>query len=291
MTSDAPQEQWDSGEAYEFWVGRWSRKIALEFIDWLAVSPGLTWGDVGCGTGALAECILRKADPACVLAIDRSDAYVSAARSRVADIRARFEAADACALTWPAEACDSTVSGLVLNFVRDPNAMVGEMVRVTRPGGTVAAYVWDYAGGMQMLRLFWDVALELNRGDSRLDQAERFPLCQPGPLETLFGRAGLTSVSARAIDVPTVFRDFEDYWNPFLGKQGAAPAYLASLPEESRDRIRDALRARIVPAPDGSIAMTARAWAVKGTVLRTPSLQQTRSGELRPPARAGEPRR
>src|ERR1043166_9514524 len=209
MTSDAPQEQWDSGEAYEFWVGRWSRKIALEFIDWLSVSPGLTWGDVGCGTGALAECILRKADPACVLAIDRSDAYVSAARSRVADIRARFEAADTCALTWPAEACDSTVSGLVLNFVRDPNAMVGEMVRVTRPGGTVAAYVWDYAGGMQMLRLFWDVALELNRGDSRLDQAERFPLCQPGPLETLFGRAGLTSVSARAIDVPPVVRECE----------------------------------------------------------------------------------
>jgi hypothetical protein len=175
-----------------------------------------------------------------------------------------------------------------LNFVPDPDAMVGEMVRVTKPGGTVAAYVWDYGGGMQMLRVFWDVALELNPGDSTLDQAERFPLCKPGPLEELFRRAGLVSVSARPIDVPTVFHDFEDYWSPFLGRQGAAPTYLASLPEDKRDQIRDALRVRIVPAADGSIAMTARAWAVKGTVPPNPSLHRTHFGKLRSPARAGE---
>src|SRR6185295_3479142 len=116
----------------------------------------------------------------------------------------------------------------------------------TRSGGRVAAYVWDYAGGMQMVRHFWDAAIELNRGDSKLDQAERFPLCQPGPLEELFRRAGLTSVSVRAIEIPTVFRDFEDYWRPFLGKQGSAPTYLASLPDEARDRIRDALKTRLV---------------------------------------------
>jgi len=278
MTGENPKEHWDSGNAYEVWVGRWSRKVALEFVDWLAVSRGATWGDLGCGTGALAECILRSTDPAGVLAIDRSDAYISEARRRVADIRARFEVADACALPWPSEACDAAVSGLVLNFVLDPDAMAGEMARVTRPGGTVGAYVWDYAGGMQMLRHFWDVALEQNRGDSRLDQAERFPLCQPGPLEKLFRRAGFDFVSVRAIDVPTVFRDFDDYWNPFLGKQGAAPTYLASLPEDRRDAIRDALKARIIPAADGSIAMTARAWAVKGTVPRNPSLHRTHSG-------------
>jgi SAM-dependent methyltransferase len=264
--SEAAQENWGSGGAYELWVGRWSRLVAEKFIDWLAISSGQTWGDVGCGTGALVECILRSSDPAGVLGVDRSDAYVSAARNTVGHSRARFEVGDACALTWAAATCDVTVSGLVLNFVPDSDAMVREMVRVTRPGGRVAAYVWDYAVGMQMLRHFWDVAVELNRGDSKLDQAERFPLCQPGPLDQLFRRAGLISVSVRAIEVPTVFRDFEDYWRPFLGKQGAAPTYLASLPGDTQDRIRDALKARLVPGTDGSIAMTAKAWAVQGTV-------------------------
>jgi len=266
VTSDTSKENWSSGDAYELWIGRWSRRVAPEFIDWLAVSSQLTWGDVGCGTGALVECILRRTDPACVLAVDRSDAYVSEARRQVSDTRAHFAVGDACALTWSPETCDVTVSGLVLNFVTDPEAMAREMERVTKPGGIVAAYVWDYAGGMQMLRHFWDVSIELNPGDSSLDQAERFPLCGPGPLEDLFRRVGLVSVSVRAINVPTVFRHFEDYWKPFLGKQGAAPKYLASLPEDDRERIREALRTRLVPGADGSIAMTAKAWAVKGTV-------------------------
>jgi len=273
--SETAKESWGSGGAYELWVGRWSRKVAEEFIDWLAVSPGRTWGDVGCGTGALVERILGSSDPAGVLGIDRSEAYVLEARNRAGDSRVRFEVGDACALTWAPETCDVTVSGLVLNFVPDSAAMAREMVRVTRPGGRVAAYVWDYAGGMQMIRHFWDVALELNRGDSKLDQAQRFPLCQPGPLKQLFRRAGLISVSVRAIDVPTVFRDFDDYWRPFLGKQGAAPTYLASMPAETQDRIRVALKARLVAAADGSIAMTARAWAVQGTVPSNPALNRT----------------
>ena len=268
-------EKWDSGGAYELWVGRWSRKIAKEFISWLAISPGRTWGDVGCGTGALVESILGSSDPASVLGIDRSEAYVSEARNRAGDSRVRFEVGDACALSWAPETCDVTVSGLVLNFVPDSAAMTREMVRVTKPGGRVAAYVWDYAGGMQMLRHFWDVAIEFNRGDSKLDQAERFPLCQPGPLGQLFRRAGLISVSVRAIEVPTVFRDFDDYWRPFLGKQGAAPTYLASMPADTRDRIRVALKARLVAAADGSLAMTARAWAVQGTVPPNPALNRT----------------
>jgi hypothetical protein len=117
-----------------------------------------------------------------------------------------------------------------------------------------------------MMRHFWDVVVELIPQDSALDQGERFPLCQPEPLEALFRRAGLTSISVRPIDIPTVFRDFDDYWTPFLGKQGAAPTYLASLNENARDGIRDALKARLVPNSDGSIAMTARAWAIQGTV-------------------------
>lgn len=260
------KEAWGSGDAYEQYVGRWSRPVAREFLGWLNVDPGLTWGDVGCGTGALAECILAGSEPTSIIAIDRAEGFIRAARESVEDPRVQFDLGDALALTWPVNSCDATVSGLVLNFVSDPQAMATEMVRVTRPGGAVGAYVWDYGGGMQMIRHFWDVAVQINPHDSKLDQAERFPICQPEPLETLFREIGLNSVSVRAIDVATVFRDFDDYWTPFLGKQGAAPTYLAGLDAFARDRIRDTLKARLATAADGSIALTARAWAVQGKV-------------------------
>lgn len=262
--TDGVTEIWGSGDPYERWIGRWSRRVARGFLDWLVVPPGQAWGDVGCGPGALVECILAGAEPTSVVAVDRAAGFISAARARVADRRVRFAVADALALPWRSGSCDATVSGLVLNFVPDAAAMVREMTRVTRPGGRVAAYVWDYAGGMQMIRNFWDVAVQMTPHDAGLDQAERFPLCRTGPLETLFRAARLTSVSVRAIDVPTVFRDFDDYWIPFLGKQGAAPTYLASVSDATRDRIRDALKARLPTAADGSISLTARAWAARG---------------------------
>ena len=264
--ADGTKETWGSGDAYEQWVGRWSRPVASEFLMWLDVEAGLAWGDVGCGTGALTECILTGRHPASIIAVDRAEGFVRAARERVQDPRVRFEVGDALALGWPVGACDACVSGLVLNFVPDAKAMAAEMVRVTRPGGTVGAYVWDYGGGMQMMRHFWDVAVQLNPQDSKLDQAERFPICQPEPLESLFREVGLSAVSVRAIDIPTVFSDFDDYWTPFLGKQGAAPTYLASLEAAAGDRIRETLKARLATAGDGPIALTARAWAVKGEV-------------------------
>jgi SAM-dependent methyltransferase len=264
--TDSAKEIWESGEAYEQYVGRWSRKVAREFLTWLQVSPGQTWGDVGCGSGDLVASILAGYDPQAVTAIDQSAGFIAEARCRVSDSRVSFGVSDATALPWPSGSCDVTVSGLVLNFVSDAGSMVREMARVTQPGGKVAAYVWDYARGMQMMRHFWDVAIELNPNDSTLDEAKRFPLCQPEPLESLFRGAGLTSVSVRPIDIPAVFRDFDDYWLPFLGKQGPAPTYLASLDEQMRELIRDALKARLVAAADGAIAMTGRAWAVQGTV-------------------------
>ena len=119
--------------------------------------------------------------------------------------------------------------------------MVREMIRVTKPGGTVAAYVWDYAGGMEMLRCFWDAAVAVNPQDTQLDQAERFPLCQPTPLTRLWQDLGLKAVTVRAITIPTVFHDFDDYWTPFLGKQGAAPTYLAAVDTETRSVVLDVL--------------------------------------------------
>ena len=266
--ADRAKETWESGDAYEQYVGRWSRLVAMEFLEWLDVETEATWGDVGCGTGVLSEYILAGTAPASILAMDRAQGFIRAAHSRLRDRRAQFSVGDALALPWGANSCDATVSGLVLNFVSSPKAMAAEMVRVTRPGGIVAAYVWDYAGGMQMMRHFWDVAVELNPHDSKLDQAERFPICQPEPLERLFQEVGLHAVTVRSIDFVTVFQDFDDYWNPFLGKQGAAPTYLASLDAAAQDRIRDALKARLPRTADGSIRLNARAWAVQGIVPR-----------------------
>ncbi len=262
----AVAEAWDSGHAYEQYVGRWSRKVATEFLRWLAPLPGLAWADVGCGTGALASTILKVCEPSSVYGIDSSEGFVSQARTRIGDPRAHFETGDATRLPWESGVRDVTVSGLVLNFVRDHESMTREMARVTRAGGRVAAYVWDYAGGMQMMRHFWDAAIAVSPHDAKLDQAERFSLCQPGPLQALFEQMGLKSVTHHAIDIPTVFRDFDDYWSPFLGRTGAAPSYLASVGDEVRERIRLCLESRLASTRGGPIELTARAWGVQGVV-------------------------
>ncbi len=264
--SATPTESWGSGDAYEQYVGRWSRKVAPEFLAWLAPARGLAWADVGCGTGALSETILRTFEPAAIEGVDTSEGFVAAARQRLRDHRVRLHTGDATRLPWEARAFDVTVSGLVLNFVKDHAAMAREMIRVTKPGGRVAAYVWDYAGGMQMVRSFWDAAIAVNPADAKLDQADRFPICQPEPLRALFDGAGLRSVAVRAIEIPTVFRDFDDYWTPFLGRQGSAPTYLASVSDDAREKIRAHLKARLAPAQGQRIELTARAWAVQGLV-------------------------
>ena len=265
MLESSPLESWTAGEPYERYVGRWSRKVAAPFLTWLAVGAGVRWGDVGCGTGALTGTILRQNNPASVAGLDRSAGYVAHTRAHLQEPRVRLAIGDATALPWKDEAFDATVSGLVLNFLPDAGMAVREMARVTKPGGTIAAYVWDYSGGMEMMRYFWDVALALRAETASLDQGERFPLCRPEPLRALMTRAGLEGVEVSAIDIETPFRDFEEYWRPFLGGQGAAPSYVAALEERARQQLRDALRHRLPLAPDGSIRLQARAWAVKGT--------------------------
>ena len=261
-------DAWDSGDAYEPYVGRWSRLVAREFLRWLAMPPDSCWLDVGCGTGALVEAILALAAPREVVGIDPSPAYIAFARDRVNDPRVKLDVGDAQALPTASATFDAVVAGLVLNFVPEPDEALSEMVRVVRPGGNVAAYVWDYADGMQMMRYFWDAAGALDPRASELDEGRRFPLCKPGPLINLFQTAGLAEVEVRAIEVPTVFRDFEDYWSPFLGGQAPAPGYVMSLSQEQQAALRERIRASLPTNPEGEHHLTARAWAVRGARIR-----------------------
>lgn len=262
--SEARHDAWAVGEAYEPYVGRWSRLVAAELLAWLAVPPGARWLDVGAGTGALSRTILDRAAPEAVTGLDASAGFVQHASARVADRRASFRVGDAQALPFDDGAFDAAVSGLVLNFVPAPARMVAEMCRVVRRGGAVGLYVWDYAEGMALMRHFWDAAAALDPAARPLDEGRRFPVCRPEPLAVLFRDAGLADVEVRALDVPTVFRDFDDYWTPFLGGQGPAPGYCASLDETRRAALREAIRARLPVQPDGRIVLTARAWAVRG---------------------------
>lgn len=259
------REVWNGGDSYEYYVGRWSRLVAKEFLRWLAVESNRQWLDVGCGTGALTQTVLESANPKTIHGVDRSEAYVEVARERVRDPRVEFEVGNAQALPVDQEAYDVAISGLVLNFVPQPERMIAEMSRAVRETGTVAVYVWDYASKMQMMRHFWNAVNALDPASRDLDEGRRFPICNPEPLQKLFQNAGLLHVELCPIDIPTHFQNFEDYWAPFLGGQGPAPGYAMSLSEEQRARLRQRIYNSMPFALDGSIPLIARAWAIRGT--------------------------
>lgn len=257
---------WDDGQAYERYVGRWSRRVAAEFLDWLGLPPRLRILDLGCGTGVLVETVLALSHPAAVTGLDPAAAFLALARRRVSDPRVRFEQGDAQALPFDDDVFDAAVSGLVINFVPSAGKAVAELRRVVHPGGVVALYVWDYAGEMQFMRRFWDAAVALDPAAADLDEGRRFPICAPDALAGLFRDGGLAAVETRSIDIPTVFAGFDDFWSPFLGGQGPAPGYATALAEDRRAALRERLRQSLPAAPDGRIALIARALAVRGHV-------------------------
>ena len=255
---------WNVGAAYEDYVGRWSRLVAADFLGWLGTPSGRRWLDVGCGTGELSRSILERAAPESLVGIDPSAGFVAHARAALPDPRVEFRNGYAQALPFPDRDFDAVVSGLAVNFFSDMPKALAEMVRVARPGATVAAYVWDYADGMQMMRRFWDAAIALDGATADQDEGRRFAVCRPEPLAALFKGAGLANVETRAIDCQTAFRDFDDFWNPFLAGQGPAPAFCMSLSECDRNVLREKVRAALPIRKDGSIHLMARAFAVRG---------------------------
>jgi SAM-dependent methyltransferase len=259
----ATDDRWERGDPYERYIGRWSRRIAPRFLAWLDAPRGLRWLDVGCGTGALTTAIVDHTGAASVAGVEPSEGFLATAMQRLG-ARAHLQRGTAAQIPLPDGCADVTVAGLVLNFTPDPAAALAEMMRVTVPGGTIAAYVWDYAEGMQLIRRFWDVARTLDGNAAALDEALRFPLCRPAALAALFDGAGLQRVQTGALETETRFVDFDDCWLPFLGGQGPAPAYAMGLDDAARTRLREAFRVRLPVQPDGAIALNARAWAVKG---------------------------
>ena len=252
MAADTPADVWAAGDAYEPYVGRWSRSVARAFLPWLGLPRDLDWLDVGCGTGALSQIVLETCEPRSVAATDASAGFLEYARRRMPDARVTFRIGDAQALPFPDHAFDVAVSGLVLNFIPDKARAVAEMRRVLRPGGTAAFYVWDYAGDMQLMRPFWEAAAALDPKAETLDEGRRFPICHPEPLGDLCHDAGLIDIAARTIDIPTVFRDFDDYWTPLLTRHDRAPGYVMSLGTDQRFSLRERLRTILPTRSDGA---------------------------------------
>jgi trans-aconitate methyltransferase len=260
------QDAWQDGGAYERYMGRWSRRLGPEFIRWLDPAPRLRWADLGCGTGALTASVLDLADPSAVVAVEPSPGFLDAARARLGD-DARVELRHGSVEQLTGSTYDIAVAGLVLNFLPDAGSAVATLRDLT-PGGTVAAYVWDYQGGIEMIVRFWRAASRLIGHDLGQREVSRFELCRPDALTELFEAAGLVSVETTALRTSMEFADYDDYWEPFLGGSGPAPAYLVSLPPRDRDGLREAVREEMSDVMDdeGGISLPARAWAVRGEV-------------------------
>jgi ubiquinone/menaquinone biosynthesis C-methylase UbiE len=265
MEGNNMQDSWQSGDQYEYFMGRWSKLIAEQFVDWLSPGTGLQWVDVGCGSGALSEAVIEKHDPETITAIDQSEGFVRTSQQRLGAI-ARCKVGDAISLPLDDASAHITVSGLVLNFIAEPEKVLTEMQRVTCKGGTAAVYIWDYAGKMEFLRHFWDAVVELDPGASDLHEGHRFPDSNAEWLMAAFDRAGFSGVEAAPLEISTRFTDFDDYWKPFLGGQGPAPSYVSKLEESERIHLRETLALRLPIEKDGSILLSARAWATKGLV-------------------------
>lgn len=254
----------DQAGGYERYIGRWSRAIAPRFVAWLEAAPDARWLDLGSGTGALSQAICEGARPAEVVGVEPSPAFIDAACARLRDPRVSFRRGSSSSVPYPDARADVAVCGFVLNFVEDRVLAMNELLRCLKPGGLVAASLWDYAGHAQFMRHFWNAALHLDHRSVEFDEARRTPICRPKALREFFLSLGLCEVQMTAIDIITEFRNFDDYWLPLLHGAGPAPRYCATLDTEALTKLREHLRLQLPSDDDGTILLVARAWAIKG---------------------------
>lgn len=252
-----------SAEAYNRLVGRYSPQLAAGLIDFAGIEPGMRALDVGCGPGALTAALVERLGAASVSGADPSEPFAEACRARLPGVEVVVAPAES--LPFADGSFDATLSQLVVNFMSDAAAGVGEMARVTRQGGVVASCVWDYAGEMTLLRAFWDAAREVDpERAAALDEGVVMRWCREGELAELWHAAGLSDVRDGQIVVRASYPGFEELWSPFLAGVAPSGAYCKSLDEDRRAALREAYRRRL-GAGDGPFELTARAWAVAGT--------------------------
>lgn len=264
---DLKADMFGDAEAYERFMGRWSRLVAPLLVDFANVPDSGRVLDAGSGTGSLAFALARSGKHAQVLGIDPSEQYVQFAHANNPfPERVVFQAGDAQHLHLPDRAFEASLSLLVFNFIPDRQGALQELCRVTKPGGRVSAAVWDYSSGMRMLRGFWDSAVSLDANAERLDE-KHMPLCRAGELGQLWRQSGLANVHEQPLDITMQFNSFADYWDPFLLGQGPAGAYVRGIHRDRLQALRDEVKGRLsVTDEDAPFALPARAWAVSGSI-------------------------
>ena len=265
MTEQA-DEHWTAGDAYEAYMGRWSRVLSRSFIEWLRPEPSKHWLEVGCGTGALTAAISALARPETVVGCDPSEPFIDHARRHSSSAECTFSVVSSVdELPERAVGFDWVVSALVLNYIPEPRRALSAMRARMAPGGTVAACVWDYAQGLEFVQGFWEEAVMADPGAAALDETKRFEFWQAPEMASLFRAAGFSRVETVALEISTEFSDFSDFWRPLLSGSGAAPSYVASLDEPRRQDLKERLERRFAPGGTGPIRLSARALAARGS--------------------------
>jgi ubiquinone/menaquinone biosynthesis C-methylase UbiE len=253
---------------YEQLMGRWSKKLAPLFIDFVGLADGEKILDVGCGTGSLTFALAGTANLSEIAAIDYSAVFVEEAIRRNTDPRIKIRQADACALPFEDGMFDRALALLVLHFVPEAGKAVAEMRRVVRPGGVVAAAVWDHLGGMPGMRMMVDTVAALSEGGRQLRGRYCFqPMMQPGELRRTYVEQGLVDVTETQLMIRMDYQSFDDYWAPIAAGEGPLGKYVTTLEIEERKRTNAAVRdAYEAGRPDGPRSFANVAWACRGIV-------------------------